>query len=114
MGNKIPMKYLKKSAFTKLRKQLREEYAHIPEEEFNNVFDKLLQEQDDFVKEKLESKETQEELSKAFWFPLCEMAEKGTLVVQIDGVNLGDKIKSVRRFRNWYNQRRYLGYIGYC
>lgn len=52
-----------------------------------------------------------EALPQAFWFPLYEMAEKGDLIVNIDGKDIGKEIRQMRGLINWLNQKKkYYGW----
>lgn len=87
------MSLIKKSYLKEIRAKLVKEAGRdIPDEAWNQVVKKV----EDGLREKLNSKETKEAIAKAFWYPMYEMAEKGDIIVEIDGVNLGDEIRKRR------------------
>lgn len=60
----------------------------ISDKEFNKVVQKI---------ENKIKKDLKEELPKAFWFPMCEMAEKGDIILEIDGKDIGKEIRQLRK-----------------
>ena len=56
-------------------------------------------------------KDLQRELPKAFWFSMYEMAEKGKVIVEIDGKDIGQEIRQLRPIYEWLNQKKkYFGW----
>ena len=99
----------KKSYINKLRKELKEEaikrYGNISDEEFEKIFMSIIEKEENEIKKGL-----QKELPKAFWFPLYEMAEKGDVIVEIDGRDIGMEVRQLRGIYEWLKQRRkYFG-----
>lgn len=97
------MSLFKKSYLKRLRVDLvKESGRDISDEDWNKVIQKV---EDDYRK-KLE-----ETLPKAFWFSLYEIAEKGDVILEIDGKNIGEEIRQLRRIYEWLKQRKiYFGW----
>jgi hypothetical protein len=108
-------KYLKN-----LREKLTKEYGHdIPDEAWN----KVVKEAEDDIKKNLCNPLTQRAIAKAFWDPMIEMAEKGQVVVEIDGVNIGKRVRQAkitkakilytikRNLNKYIRQRKILGLL---
>lgn len=97
------MSIFKKNHLMKLRADLvKESGRDISDEDWNKVIEKV---ENDY-REKLEK-----ELPKAFWFSLYEIAEKGDVILEIDGKNIGEEIRQLRRIYDWLKQRKtYFGW----
>ena len=83
------MSLFKKSYLKKLRADLiKESGRDISDEDWNKVIEKV---------EKPIIKKLREEMPKAMAFAMFEVAEKGDLIIEIDGVDLGAKIRKLRK-----------------
>jgi len=93
----------KKSVLKKLRADLvKEAGGDISDEDWNKVIEKV---ENDY-RTKLEK-----ELPKAFWFSLFETAEKSDCIIEIDGENLGEKLRHLRKSPYWLIQKKlYFGW----
>lgn len=97
------MSLFKKSYLKKLRADLvKEAGGDISDEAWNNVIEKV---------EKPIIEKLKRELPKAIGFIMCEMAEKGNCIIEIDGVDLGVKIRQLRGIYEWLKQKKqYFGW----
>ncbi len=83
------MSLFKKSYLKKLRADLiKESGRDISDEDWNKVIEKV---------EKPIIKKLREEMPKAMAFAMFEVAEKGDLIIEIDGVDIGAKIRQLRK-----------------
>ncbi len=83
------MSLFKKSYLKELRSDLiREAGGDIPDEAWNKIIKDL---------ENKIRKDLEKELPKAFWLPLLQMAEKGDVVLKIDDIDIGAKIRKWRK-----------------
>ncbi len=83
------MSLFKKNWLKKLRADLvKKSGGDISDEAWNDVIEKVERP----IREKLKR-----ELPKTIGFAMCEMAEKGDLIIEIDGVDLGAKIRQLRK-----------------
>ncbi len=83
------MSIFKKSHLKKLRADLvKEAGGDISDEAWNEVIEKV---ENDY-RTKLEKV-----LPKAFWFSMFKVAEKGDVIFEIDGVDIGTKIRKLRK-----------------
>ncbi len=83
------MSLFKKSYLKKLRADLiKESGRDISDEDWNKVIEKV---------EKPIIKKLREEMPKAMAFAMFEVAEKGGCIIEIDGVDIGAKIRQLRK-----------------
>lgn len=82
------MDLLRKNYLKELREKLVKEFGgNIPDEDWNKIIEKI----DNDLK-----KDLQQSLPKAFWFSLFEIAEKEDVIFEIDGIDIGAKIRKMR------------------
>ena len=97
------MSLFKKRWLKELRDDLvKEAGGDISDEAWNKVIEKVERP----IIEKLKK-----ELPKAIGFIMCEIAEKGDLIIEIDGVDLGAEIRKLRGIYDWLQQKKkYFGW----
>ncbi len=83
------MSLFKKSYLKRIREDLvKEAGGDISDEKWKEIIEKI---------EKPIIKELSEEVPKALAFAMFEAAEKGDCIIEIDGVDLGAKIRQLRK-----------------
>ena len=83
------MSLFKKNYLKKLRADLvKESGGDISDEDWNKIIENV---------ERPIIKKLKEEMPKAIAFAMFEVAEKGDLIIEIDGVDLGAKIRQLRK-----------------
>ncbi len=97
------MSLFKKSYLKKLREDLvKEAGGDISDEAWNKIIEDI---------EKPIIDKLKRELPKAIAFTMCEIAEKGDCIIEIDGVDLGAKIRQLRGIYEWLKQKEiYFGW----
>ena len=97
------MSLFKKSELKKLRSNLVKEVGG---DISDDGWDKVVKKVEDDYREILKK-----ELPKAFWFAMFEVAEKSDCIIEIDGENLGEKLRYLKRLPPWLVQKKlYFGW----
>lgn len=93
------MSLFKKNYLKKLRADLvKEAGGDISDEAWNKVIEKV---------EKPIIEKLKKELPKAIGFIMCEVAEKGDCIIEIDGVDLGAKIRQLRSRKSYSKKDKF-------
>jgi len=86
---KKEMPLFKKRYLNEIRAKLvKEQGGDISDEDW----DKVVKGEEDKLRRKLEK-----ELPGALWYPIFEMAEKGDVIIEIDGKDIGKEIREKRQ-----------------
>lgn len=97
------MSLFRKSYLKKLRADLvKEAGGDISDEDWNKVIEGV---------ERPIIKKLREEMPKAIAFAMFEVAEKGDVIIEINGVDIGAKISQLRGIYEWLRQKKqYFGW----
>ncbi len=97
------MSLFKKSYLKKLRADLvKDSDGDISDKDWN----KIIEDVEKPIIEKLKR-----ELPKAILFSMFEIAEKGNVIIKIDGRDIGFEIRRLRRIYEWLRQKKlYFGW----
>jgi len=91
------MGLIREEYLREIREECIQEYGRdIPDE----AWDKIVKDIEREIRERLEAEDTKKAIAEAFWTPLLERAEKGDLILKIDGVDIGEKIRRLKRSQN--------------